>query len=716
MKLIRKKYLFIIGLSVVIIALFLLFETSIKTDGYSVNNVYNTIKELSSDKYKGRGYGTQENMEAVKYIEEQFKKIGLEPAGDDGTYLQNYMEAVKVYNGMPVLELLDSSDNLVKRYKFGEDFTETGLGYDFQGEVISGYSSVNLSKDQVPKRTSVDKTIAIPLFSQNPKSNTDWRYIHFNLLEAGYKAMLLVTDDKTDISGIPAGPGERSCDNTGYEMPVLTIKARVADELSGYMDKGYKLKVKTTVSLANKYIDNVIGVIPGKSQETLLITAHLDHLGQSPDGTIFPGALDNASGTGAMLEIARYIKSQGKRPTKNIVFIAFNAEEPGLYGSLKYIRTPKYPLDRSMVINLDMIGSKKDIPLTIMSNDFYDVIKEGYRDPSSKQKYQLTILGEKLGVKTNVAKDNISDHSLFNMKGVSAVTLNDYDRDTNHTQRDDISNIGSENINRALKLALTYINSTAFSNGIIRGNLLKIEELKNFIKVQYPLLILLVITAVLCARSYIKNKHTKEEEKEENRGRLFLMTLVIILLCGIISYFPIRYPYVPTPSTGAIKLLVEGIYSMVKSALFYPLYMFYIIPGVILLILANHFVDRWSSSSNESKKYNLWYYISLISVVITAAIGNYCIFNREVYYPATPDFARNFQGKLLLHVIIGIIAFIICMVMQRKSTILIKGFKGLFIFSIIFIILLSAFFMPIAINKYNIDKNLASYQSKSISN
>jgi hypothetical protein len=75
MNYIKKYYKITVILLVVFMIIILLFErTTIKISGY---NVYNTIKELSSDKYKGRRFGTKENMDAVKYVEEQFKSIGL---------------------------------------------------------------------------------------------------------------------------------------------------------------------------------------------------------------------------------------------------------------------------------------------------------------------------------------------------------------------------------------------------------------------------------------------------------------------------------------------------------------------------------------------------------------------------------------------------------------------------------------------------------------
>lgn len=106
---------------------------------------------------------------------------------------------------------------------------------------------------------------------------------------------------------------------------------------------------------------NVVAFIEGseKPNEVLIISAHLDHLGQVDD-VIYPGADDNASGTAAVMEIAKAFataKKEGNGPKRSILFLHLTAEELGLYGSQYYIEHPIFPLDKTVAdLNIDMIG------------------------------------------------------------------------------------------------------------------------------------------------------------------------------------------------------------------------------------------------------------------------------------------------------------------------------------------------------------------------
>ncbi|MBY0503603.1 MAG: M20/M25/M40 family metallo-hydrolase [Bryobacteraceae bacterium] len=101
---------------------------------------------------------------------------------------------------------------------------------------------------------------------------------------------------------------------------------------------------------------NVIGVLPGRTQETVLLTSHYDHL-PARDTGYYPGANDNGSGTVAVLELARRFAARKQKPRRTLVFVSFGAEEEGLLGAYHYVAHPPFPLaGTKAVINLDMIG------------------------------------------------------------------------------------------------------------------------------------------------------------------------------------------------------------------------------------------------------------------------------------------------------------------------------------------------------------------------
>lgn len=150
---------------------------------------------------------------------------------------------------------------------------------------------------------------------------------------------------------------------------------------------------------------NVIGVVGGASEECVVIGAHYDHLGEMK-GRICPGADDNASGTAAILELARRFAARPARRT--VVIAAFSGEELGLHGSAFYARNPVIPLEKTVaMINLDMIGRLRET-LIVFGTGSGDTFKEHLA-----------------GIPAKFGNDPVgpSDHTSFYVKGVPAVHL-----------------------------------------------------------------------------------------------------------------------------------------------------------------------------------------------------------------------------------------------------------------------------------------------------
>ena len=100
----------------------------------------------------------------------------------------------------------------------------------------------------------------------------------------------------------------------------------------------------------------IVGGDPALRDEWLIVSAHFDHLGRGPGG-YYPGADDNATGTAMMLEVARCFATEGVRPKRSIMFIGFDREEDGLWGSRYFADYPPIPLDRvKLFVTADMIG------------------------------------------------------------------------------------------------------------------------------------------------------------------------------------------------------------------------------------------------------------------------------------------------------------------------------------------------------------------------
>lgn len=149
------------------------------------------------------------------------------------------------------------------------------------------------------------------------------------------------------------------------------VKSTARKNLSAVLEN-VALSIRTDVVRRGAPAMNVVGILDGSDahlkQEAIVVGAHYDHLGRggtgslaAREGEIHHGADDNASGTSALLELARIFSQSGARPRRTLVFIAFGGEEEGLLGSGFYVRNPSVPLAQTVaMINMDMIGRLKD--------------------------------------------------------------------------------------------------------------------------------------------------------------------------------------------------------------------------------------------------------------------------------------------------------------------------------------------------------------------
>ena len=189
-------------------------------------------------------------------------------------------------------------------------------------------------------------------------------------------------------------------------------------------------------------VKNVVAVLEGEgplADETIVIGAHYDHLGHGGPGSLAPwtseihnGADDNASGAATLLELAQRLATQGKKPRRRIVFLAFTGEERGLLGSEYYVKNPRFPLEKTIAMfNLDMVGRLQNDKLMVYgtgTSSLFDPLIEGL---TKKLGFQLTKHPGGFGP---------SDHSSFYAKKIPVLhfftgTHSDYHRPSDDTDK-----------------------------------------------------------------------------------------------------------------------------------------------------------------------------------------------------------------------------------------------------------------------------------------
>jgi len=287
------------------------------------------------------------------------------------------------------------------------------------------------------------------------KDDEDLRYMKFE------KRMRIVGQD-FDVR-IPAmhidGKLANTLLGTGHSLRTLqeeidkTMKPRSLS-LTGkkvFMEVYFKTEPVKACNIVAK----VEGSDPVLEDEAVIVGAHYDHEGKNNNGQFYPGADDNASGTAAVLELARAFKNMETKPKRTILFILFTAEEKGLLGARFYVDNPLFPLEKTIAyINLDMIG-RNDI-------DQMGVLGK-YQYP------KLFNIIDRINKKTanfelNFNVDEFiknSDHFPFMRKKVPSIFFNSGMHDELHTPRDTVDRIIREKVEKAAQLAFLTLWETA---------------------------------------------------------------------------------------------------------------------------------------------------------------------------------------------------------------------------------------------------------------
>jgi Zn-dependent M28 family amino/carboxypeptidase len=367
------------------------------------------LEFLADDALEGRRPGTRGGELAAKYIAAQFERLGLEPAGDSGTYYHQVpiitltpSPSVKI-TGPTSSDLTYRTDYVLWSMRNDSMVSATGdlvfVGYgivapeyqwdDYQGLDVKNKIVVALVNDPGLRDSTIFRGSVLTYYGR-------WTYKIEEAQRQGAAGILLVhtTESATypwsTVQSSWTGPQVR------IEKPAKSLlvagwinqpaAARLfhqgGQDLTALMDqaghRGFKavplgLKLEATVrsTVVRSATSNVLARRPGRgplSKEAVLIAGHYDHFGISApvDGdSIYNGAEDNASGTAAVLACAEAFVRSGVPTGRSIVFVGFTAEEAGLLGSEAFVVKPTIPLSRiGAILNLDvmnMYGRTSDV-------------------------------------------------------------------------------------------------------------------------------------------------------------------------------------------------------------------------------------------------------------------------------------------------------------------------------------------------------------------
>jgi Zn-dependent M28 family amino/carboxypeptidase len=438
-----------------------------------------TVRVLSADDFEGRGPGTAGEEKTVAYLTERFQALGLAPGNPDGSWVQK----VGMVGITPTSETVFRVGGRAIPLRFPDDVVVTTLrhldqvavpesdvvfvGYgieapeytwdDYKGLDVRGKTLIMLVNDPpVPDPNDsarLDSTVfrgaAMTYYGR-------WTYKYEQASARGAAAVLLVHEsgpagypwevvvgswgrENMDIARADKNAGRVPIEGwiqlerakeifraAGQDFDALHRLASTRDFKP--MALGATAEFRVRAQLRSIESRNVVakleGSDPALKDEYVIYTAHWDHLGRDTTrqgDQIFNGALDNASGTAGMLEIARAWTLVNPKPRRSILFLAVTAEEKGLLGARYYAENPLYPLAKTLAdINMDGVnqwGKTTDITVIGLGNSTLDDVLQELATP----------LGRTLRPDPEPEKGYFyrSDHFEFAKKGVPALYTGD---------------------------------------------------------------------------------------------------------------------------------------------------------------------------------------------------------------------------------------------------------------------------------------------------
>ncbi len=415
-----KKIVMVLGAAIAVLAAI----SALHAQGLSVvppfsaERLMSEIRTLSSNEFQGRGPGTKGEDLAVAYMQKQFRDMGLDPGNPDGTYLQTVpLVGIRPDPNMTLtfagrgksLKLAYQKDfiavtrRMVDTVHLDAEMIFVGYGVqapeykwdDFKGVNVKGKVIVVLINDPPVADQTMFGGKAMTYYGR-------WTYKYEKAAELGAAGCIIVHE--TEPAGYPwevvrnswsgeafnLASADKNMHRAAVEAWITHEEAQALFRAAGLdfetekkkavsadfhpVPLGMKAELEIHNTLRTIQSHNVVakreGSDPVLKNQYVIYSAHWDHFGIGPEvngDNIYHGALDNASGSAALLEIARgYSQLKGKNaPKRSILFLSVTAEEQGLLGSEYYAEHPLYPVSKTAAdINMDGMnvwGKTKDI-------------------------------------------------------------------------------------------------------------------------------------------------------------------------------------------------------------------------------------------------------------------------------------------------------------------------------------------------------------------
>lgn len=436
-----------LGHAVISVLSFLVFlncsgnKTNIQSALNSIteDDLKKNISVLASDEFLGRGPASLGEERTIKFLQDQFRQMGLKPGNGSSFFQEVPLVKITTEPGVKALfkgKGIDLNLNFAKDFVIGTTRVANSTSVKNSDVVFAGYGIVapEYNWNDYANLNVRGKTVIVlvndPGFATGDKTLFEgktmtyygrWTYKFEEAARQGAAGLLIIHD--TEPAAYPWAVVENSWTGTRFYIDtpdknmsncefngwITTETAKKVFESAGLdykntidaaCKRGFKpvdlpLKFSATFKSVTSYIksNNVIAQLKGSERpdEYIVYTAHWDHFGVrhvAQGDSILNGALDNASGVGGLLSLAKAFTQLPTPPKRSVIFISVTCEESGLLGSDYYVHNPTFPLNKTVAdINMDGLniwGKMKDITIVGYKDSELDdyaeeIIKENGR-------------------------------------------------------------------------------------------------------------------------------------------------------------------------------------------------------------------------------------------------------------------------------------------------------------------------------------------------
>ena len=368
----------------------------------SANGLAAHVRFLADDLLEGRGPATRGSDLAMRYIAANFERLGLKPAGDNGGWLQSFdIVGMKGDVATPMTFSGGGKSFSLKNVEegvMGPGEQKDAVAVKDAEVVFIGYGITAPEEKWDDYKTDVKGKVVL-LMNNDPERDPNmfggktrlyygrWDYKYAEAARHGAAGVIIIHTEYS--AGYPWQVVQTSWGGKSWELPQgseprLNLKMWATEEASKRiaalggqdLDKlreaaesrdfkpvplGVKMSAALSVKLEKSRTANVVGLLPGSDaklkDELIVVSAHHDHLGkhEGPGDQIYNGALDNASGVSAILQVAEAIATTDAAPKRSVLFAAVAAEEQGLLGSQYFCEHPTVPAGK-IAANLNVDG------------------------------------------------------------------------------------------------------------------------------------------------------------------------------------------------------------------------------------------------------------------------------------------------------------------------------------------------------------------------